>query len=149
MANEAVVNPEYQDIIKKIEERLLSSSRLQIESTDPQQKRPLRRALRHAAGLKLMRSKFDSGSTLYLSAIFNAGVNAYCVYFNDKPIVFGEDNLIIWKASQSILNRMEIANSVVLTLSVMLTVLGYEVFINSQSEPFEPLIQGRDDSKSE
>lgn len=132
-------------MVKAIEERVLATSRLQIESTDPNLKRPLRRAVRHAAGLELMRDKLDSGFPLYIDVVFNHGINAECVYFNDKKIEGAKDNLVIWKANKDILNRREVSHSVASTLALMLTVLGYEVFLSGSEEPFDPLIQGRRD----
>lgn len=141
----ATQTEQFDSYIKSVEEQVFAHSRLQIESSNPNEKRSLRRAVRHAAGLKIMQDKFNSGSSIHLHAVFNPGINAHCVYFNDKPIAEASDNLIVWKASMDVLNRKETAESVAYTLAVMLTVLGHEVLVNGSKEPFDPFIQGRND----
>ena len=147
-AHEVLTDPvsQFREAIQIAEEKILASSRFQIETKDEKITRPLRRALRHAAGMRLLREKFETNECIHLYAAFNSGINAWCVYLNNKPVNSSVDNLVIWKATVDLLNRQEIATSVIMTTAVMLTVLGYEIYIGDSTEPFNAFIQGRDDA---
>lgn len=141
MTTEQKTDTDFVQQFKAAEQRAFATNKLQLVSDHPDCKIPIAKAVAHAAGLSLLKDKLN-GPTVYLSAKFHQEMNAHIVFLNDKPNNKNDDNLCIWRATTGSLNFMDTAKSVVQTTACILTLLGYEVFIEDSQEVFSPIIQG-------
>ncbi len=126
-----------------------AAQRFQLHTDDPQCKIPIQEAVIHATCIRVLQERMKSTQKIYLKSAFNKEYNAAVVYLHTKPISNAHDMLCIWRATKAIMNRIEIAQSLAFSIAVLLTVLGYEVHIDDDKEPFTAVAAGSGEWKED
>tara|TARA_B100000614_G_scaffold262909_1_gene300558 strand:+ start:111615 stop:112058 length:444 start_codon:yes stop_codon:yes gene_type:complete len=134
--------------LQDLEETIAKSQRFELEASSPEEGEvSFAHAVKHAAGLRIMQNRLEEGNVLHLMALRDDEYQNFCVYFNSKSIMEADDNLCIWRSTNSATNCAECARSIMKAMASMLTVIGYEVYVNEGETVvlFNPLLKGRVD----
>ena len=137
----------FEQRIEEMKKKILAKEKMALTTTDESCHTPLEHAAVHAACLKVLGEKLREAQTVYIYPFFNNDIQAAVVYINNKPVLSADDSLCVWRATKAIMNRAEIADSVACTLGIILTAIGYEVFLKDSAEPFTAILKGREDLK--
>ncbi len=137
----------FEQKVEEMKNSILSKEKMALVTNDENCHTPLDHAAVHAACLKVLGEKLRETQTVYIYPFFNNDIQAAVVYVNNKPVLSADDSLCCWRATKAIMNRVEIAESVACTLGIMMTAIGFEVFLKDSAEPFTAILKGREDMK--
>lgn len=140
---------DFKEEILRTAKMVYSAQKFQIISDDEKCNLDIKDAVTHAACIRILQDRLKNSQQVYLSAVFNSEMNAAVVYINTRPIAQTTDSLCVWRATKAIMNRVEIAQSFAYSLGVMMTILGYEVYIDEATEPFSAFAKGKGEWKDD
>lgn len=142
--------PDFREQIQQTAKLVYAAQKFQITAEDDSKPAiDIKDAVTHAACIRILQERLKSSPQIYLSSVFNNEMNAAVVYINTRPVKEATDSLCIWRATKAIMNRVEIAETFAMSLAVMLTILGYEVFVNDTTEPFSAFAKGKGEWKED